>query len=218
MQSSRTWTIVVIAALAVMFLPRGVVAQDAVEIDFRGGVSVPAGDLSTFVDPSPGFTVGVNYPLTERLALRFDGGADIFSGGEIDNTLVSQEGPDMSLIRFTGGLNYSLKDATEASPFLADVNVGGGIGVLTSNRRSFSGEGGLTTTVDLSELFPAAGGGLLLGYRFADQAELFASGQAYLTMADEEDLSSLGQLTEDGAPETLWSFPISVGLRFSFPE
>ena len=212
--------ILVAAAIAVttMLLPESLAAQDEVTFDVRGGVSVPAGDLSTFVDPSPGFTVGIDYPLADRVFLRFDGGADLFAGGEIDNALVEGEAPDLSVVRFTGGLGYRLLRPDDDSRLSADAHLGAGVGILTSERRSFSLPAGGVAIVDLSELYFAGQGGLLLGYRLADQVDVFVSGQAFLTLADEQDTDDLGLLTTEGAPETLWAFPVSAGLQFRFPR
>lgn len=218
MKASRTFAIAVLACLAAVFVPRDAAAQDAVQLDFRGGVSIPAGDLSTFVDPSPGFTIGVNVPVTERVSLRFDGGADIYSGGEVDGSLIASDGPDMSIARFMGGAAFHLVEATDESPFLVDANLGAGIGVLTAGRREFSLADGGVAIVDMTSAYFAGEGGLLLGYQIADQVDVFVSGQAILTLADEEDTAELGQLTTEGAPESLWSLPISAGLRFTFPR
>lgn len=219
MQSSRTVVFVVLAAVTALLLPRGLSAQGEVQIDFRGGLAVPVGDLGNFVDPSPGFTIGVNVPLVEHVSLRFDGGADIYGGGDIDGSVVGEDvdGPDLTLTRFTAGAIAHLV-RPEDSPFLVDANLGGGVGILTSNRTEFSIPNGGVAIVDLGEAYFTGAGGVLLGYVISDQVDVFVSGQAFLTLADDEDTQSMGFLTTEGAPETLWSFPFSVGLKFNFPR
>lgn len=219
METCRKFACYVLVAMLGIFLPQSLTAQDRVSLDFRGGLSIPAGDLSTFVDASPGFTVGVDVPVHERVSIRVDGGADLYTGGEIENPVVAAgtEGADLSLVRFTGGAAVHLIRA-EDSRFLVDGNVGAGVGILTSERREFSLGGGDVAIVDLSETYLTGQGGLLLGYRLSEQVSVFASGQAFLTLADEEDTFSLGLLTTDGPPENLWSFPVSVGLKFDFGQ
>lgn len=219
MQSGRVFAFTLVAALAAVLLPRGLTAQQPVQLDFRGGISVPGGDLSNFVGVSPGFTIGVDYPVHERISLRVDGGADIFSGDDIEGSLVSadRDGPDLSVTRFTGGAVFHVL-ADDDNPLVVDANLGGGVGILTSSRTEYSLPGGGVAIVDLSEVYFTGEGGLLFGYRLGEQVSAFVSAQAYLTLADEEDTSQVGLITDEGAPETLWSFPLSAGLKFSFPR
>lgn len=215
----RMLGLVCLVALFAAVLPRGATAQDHVAVDFRGGVAVPTGNLADAEDIGPAFTIGLNIGLMPRIALRVSGGADILQGTDLST---GAQAPDITLTHFNGGVLFHLMPPASDSRFKADLNVGGGISIITSGREIFStvvnGTPG-TVIVDYSNLYPAINAGLLLAYQLAPQVDVFVSGQGNLTLADENNINS--QQLALIAPETqplknVFTFPIAAGLRFNF--
>lgn len=208
-----------LVALFAAVLPRGAAAQDHVAVDFRGGVAVPTGALADAEDLGPAFTIGLNIGLMPRVAIRVSGGADILKGTDLS---IGRKAPDLSFTHLDAGVLVHLMDPASESRFKADLNVGGGISVLTSGRETYStvvnGTPG-TVIVDYSKLYPGATAGLLLGYQLAPKVDVFVSAQGNLTLAKKDDPNSvnLGLIAPETQPlGTVFSFPISAGLRFNF--
>lgn len=224
MNHVRSFVLAVLAGAALMLVPRAAHAQQAITVDFSGGIAVPGGDLSDFAGAGPGFTAGVNFRVHDMISIRTEGGADIFSTEDFaDPTgLQSQlEGPDVTLTRLDVGLILHAVQPSMDSGLWVDADIGGGYHIITTDNFEFQSGPTRTTSIDVSEGYLGAKGGLTVGYHFSDAVSAFVGGDAYLVPGDEEDLSGFGDLqAEDGsaleAPETLWSFPVQAGFRLHF--
>lgn len=219
MTKLRTFGLACFAAFLMAAAPRAATAQQKVSVDFRGGLGIPTGDLGNVEDMGPAFTVGLDVGIHPRIALRAEGGAEIYSGTDLST---GETAPNMTLTHFNGGVLFHLMPPASDQRFSADVNVGGGITILTSERRAYSIEtpgGAGTAIVDYSNVYPAINAGLSLAYALSPQVDAFVSGQGSLTLAKENDLNS--QQLALIAPEAttlknVYSFPVAVGLRFNF--
>lgn len=226
MLSTRKFATTVLAGfLALTMATAPVDAQEAVTLDFAGGVGVPAGDLADFQDIGPAFDIGLNIRVHDRFSLRASGGAEIFGGAEIANAFdqrVATDGlADFSAVHFNGG---GVLHAVNEGPWRVDFNGGAGVTILTSERQELSGvpqeDGGFGTTfVDLSELYFNVTAGLDLGYMVSEQVEFFVGGDGHIFFMDEdgENEQSLNLIAPNlSAPSTGLSFPIAGGVRFHF--
>lgn len=227
MNHVRSFVLAVLAAAALMLVPQTAHAQQAITADFEGGVAVPSGDLSDFVGTGWGFTVGVNFPVHDMISIRTEGGADLYTTEtfpEITGTpdVSTIEGPDVTLTRLDVGLIFHVVQPTMGSGFWVDADLGGGYHIITTNNFEFQSGPAQTESIDISQGYLGAKGGLTFGYHFTDAVSAFVGGDAYLVPGDEADLQGFGELdgVENGgslqAPETIWSFPVQAGLRLHF--
>lgn len=211
------------AFLALTMAAAPVDAQEAVTLDFAGGVGIPGGDLADFQDIGPAFDIGLDVRVHPRFSLRASGGAEIFSGTEIENAFdasIAEQGfVDFSTVHFNGG---GVVHAVNEGPLRVDFNGGAGVTILTSERGEFSGAGDdatLVEIVDLSETYLNVTAGLDIGYMVSEQVELFVGGDGHLFFMDEdgENESALNNIAPDlSAPSTGWTVPVAAGVRFHF--
>lgn len=199
----RSTTIIgAIAGLALMLSPDAADAQ--VNFEGRGGLGVPAGDLSELTKLGGSIGAGVGYWVSPRVNLRLDGDVNISRGGDAAGL------PDLRLWHYGGGAEVNLVNpvATRWS-----VLAGFGLGATTLATDAFAGG-------DVTETYFALNGGLKIGYDVTERVNLFVGGKAYLTFADEADLAPLAALAPELAGqdvERLWSFPVQAGLRVTLP-
>jgi hypothetical protein len=177
----------------------------------RAGIAIPAGDLSDVADAGPSFGIGLQYQLTNRLALRLDGDADVLSG--VDASGSGPEGPDVTIYHYGAGLQYALL-APGVNRWAIDVNLGAG--ASTFDVDEFSVGGG---PVDFSETYFTANGGLQVGYAVTPSVNVFGRGQAYLMFTDEDDTAVFNAINSDVDPagfDSAWTIPLSVGVAIRF--
>lgn len=195
--------------------------EKPVTFDFRGGIGVPAGDLSDAADPGAAFNVGANFLLAERFSLRVEGGAQLHPGA-VDLEEELQEGINslsIDLIHFHGGLRYHALQAEQRGWF---VDLGAGAGFSNLNiPRVEAGVGNRAVILDVSEIYFSANGGATAGYRLSDAASLFVDGQAYFVFADEDDTRELADILgaagqQASALGTIVDVPLTAGVRFHF--
>lgn len=226
MLSTRKLASTVLGAfLALTMAAAPVDAQEAVTLDFAGGVGMPAGDLADFQDIGPAFDIGLNIQVHPRFSLRASGGAEIFEGAVIENAFdnaVTTDGLEsFSAVHFNGGGVFHV---VNQGPWRVDFNGGAGVTILSSKRQELSGvpqqDGGTGTAfIDLSELALNVTAGLDIGYMVSEQVEFFVGGDGHVFFLDEnsEGLSGLNVVAPDlAAPSTGWSVPVSGGVRFHF--
>lgn len=221
MNHVRSFVIAVLAAAALMLVPRAADAQQAITTDLEGGIAVPAGDVSDAVDPGPAFTLGFNFRVHDMISIRAEGGTDLYGVKDIADPTGAQEsipGPDMTMTRLDVGLVFHAVQPDMGGGFWVDADVGGGYHILTTDDYSIQvSDTGLETDLDLSDGYLGAKGGLTLGYDFTDAVSAFVGGDAYLVPADAEDLEPFSDLDEvDDGPESHLSFPVQAGLRLHF--
>lgn len=217
MKKVHSLALTVFAAAAVALAPQGVLAQQEITTDFSGGVAIPAGDVSDAVKLGPGFIIGLNFRVHDRVSIRAEGGADIWQGEDFSTaTEPTFEGPDLTLTRLDGGLVFHVVSADQSDGFWVTADVGAGVHILTSDRFERQIRANDVTIIDVSSAYFGAKGGLDFGYQFTDQVSAFVAGDAYLTMADEEDTAGYVDVPGVAPFETLWSLPITAGLKFHF--
>ncbi len=217
MKKVHSLALTVFVAAAVALAPQSVLAQQEITMDFGGGVAVPAGDLSDAVKLGPGFTVGVNFRVHDRVSIRAEGGADIWQGEDFSTvTEPSFQGPDLTVTRLDGGLVFHALTTDQTDGFWVTADVGAGVHILTSDRFERQIQPNDVTILDVSSAYFGAKGGLDFGYQFTDQVSAFVAGDAYLTMADEVDTAGYDEFPGVSPMETLWSFPVTAGLKFHF--
>lgn len=217
MKNVRSLAVAAFAAAAVALAPQSVMAQQEITTDFSGGIAIPAGDVSDAVKVGPGFTVGLNFRVHDRVSIRAEGGADLWQGEDFSTTTEpSFEGPDLTVTRLDAGLVFHALTPDQTDGFWVDADVGAGVHILTSDRFERQIRENRVTILDVSSAYFGAKGGLDFGYRFTDQISAFVGGDAYLTLADEEDTDGYSDIPGVSPLETIWSFPVTAGLKFHF--
>lgn len=224
MLSTRKLASTVLGAfLALTMAAAPIDAQEAVTLDFAGGVGIPAGDLADFQDLGPAFDIGLDVRVHPRFSLRASGGAEIMQGAEISDAFdvtVAEDGfVNFSTVHFNGG---GVVHAVNEGPWRVDFNAGAGVTILTSQRGEFSGagdDGSLVEIVDLSETYLNVTGGLDIGYMVSEQVEFFVGGDGHIFFMD-EDGEAEGALNNIApglsAPSTGVTVPVAGGVRFHF--
>lgn len=181
-------------------------------IDGRGGIAVPAGDLSDAVDVGPTFGLGIAYRVHPRVSIRVDGDVDVYSGADVQTAAGTVELPDLNLWHYNAGVGVEL---TEPGASRWDVTANVGAGATTFDGDAFTTNG---TTVDgLSETYFTANGGLKFGYDVSRNVNVYAGGQWYLAFTDEEDTAGLTPGGQQGSGlDTASSIPLTLGLKLKF--
>lgn len=198
----------------------GATQEKPVNIDFRGGIGLPVGDLGDAADPGPAFNVGVNFGVAERVSVRLEGGAELYPGA-VDLEEEFQEGINplsIDLIHLHGGLRYHA--VRQADGWFVDLGAGAGVTNLHIPRVD-AGVGNTTVILEVSELYLSANGGGTVGYQISEDVSVFLDGQAYLTFGEEEDTEDLVTIlnaagADVSAFSTSVSLPVTAGVRLHF--
>ena len=199
------------AALLVFGMVGTAGAQQGISVEARGGIAIPTSDLSDLADSGPSFGVGINFPLNNRLSLRVDGDVDLLSGNDASGT--GPEGPDINLYHYGAGLEYALVEQG-ASRWGIDINVGAGATTFDADDFDVMG-----TTVDFSETYFTANGGLTLNYRVSPSVNVFLGGQAFIMFADEDDTAVFAAINSDIDPagfDNVVTIPVTAGFQVFF--
>lgn len=219
MNHVRSFVIAVLAAAALMLVPRAADAQQAITTDLEGGIAVPAGDLSDAIDPGPAFTLGFNFQVHDRVSIRLEGGTDLYKVTDVADLTVDGEtepGPDVTLTRLGAGLVFHAVSAEQTGGVWVDVDAGGGYYILTTDSYEIDTPSDVET-LDVAQGYLGAKGGLTVGYQFHDAVSAFVGGDAYLVPGDADDLEAFTELAEvDDGAESHVSFPVQAGLRLHF--
>ncbi|HZD04131.1 MAG TPA: hypothetical protein VE173_04410, partial [Longimicrobiales bacterium] len=137
-------------------------AQTRLDVEIRGGVAVPAGDLAEVGATGGGIGVGAGWQIYDRLALRVDGDLEVFSeelvGG--DRGVIM---PRAYLWHYHAGLELDML-ADPASPWR--LRARGGAGGTTYDTERFSGGD------DFLDTYFSVSGGVLAGRRIREDLEL----------------------------------------------
>ncbi len=188
-------------------------AQRRLTAEGRGGIVIPAGDLSDLARAGATFGGGVAFHLTPEFAIRGDFDASFMEG----NTLASgREAPGVNLYHYTGGVEFALvQPRAGGRPVTLATNVGVGatdfeVEAFITSREPHRGESFI-----VSERYFTANAGLKLGYELGRNVGVLLGGQGFVTFADEKDTAVLRFLDENDARSlgTVWSFPITAGVK-----
>lgn len=190
--------------VAVLLLASGATpadGQQGISLEGRAGLAVPAGDLGDNHDAGLAAGLGLGFDLGSRVALTADAELGAFGRGSASAGGGGQ-GPaaDLKLWHLTAGLELQLLDPTMTYWTLA-LHGGGGITAFDPD----PGEG---------HTYGTGRAGLSLGYRFSPEASFVAGVRAYALFVDEADFQDAESF--DVRSGTLWTVPITVGLRLSF--
>lgn len=174
------------------------------------GVAIPAGGLADVTSTGVAVGGGLIYRFQPHFAVRADVNADMLDG---TSDSFGNQFPSMKLLHVTGGFQVDLpKPDWQDVPLTTSVDVGLGLTHMSTNESDVPAPVG-----GFSKTFFAATGALRLGWRFDPHVEAFAQGRTYLTMGKRGDLLVFtNHSPEVGFLRTLWSFPITAGLRLSF--
>jgi len=208
------------ALLAATFaLPGAARAQQAGKwtVDARGGIAVPASDLSDLENVGGNAAVGVAYWVHPRIALRVDGSVDLLSGKDSsDQGVLVAQVPDMTLWHYVGGLEFRLTPP-EATRWDVTVNLEAGATTMDTDDDPIftTGPGG---GPDFTQTYFSGNGGLRAGYWVTPRVNVFVSGQAHLIATDEQDTRVFSAFSSDVDPSGFssgWTFPVQAGVKVS---
>jgi hypothetical protein len=189
-------------------------------IEGNAGVAIPMGDLSDMAGSGVTFGGAASYFLNPRFALRVEGSVDLYGAGD---GISSGADPDLTAIHFTGGFEYHFSDPTSDLMFTLDLGAGG----VTFDTDMFTVVGlpvGGQTTGNFDQTYFALNSGLQLGYNFSRHAQtgtpmvtIFIGADLHLMFADEVDSTLLAALYNTSRLGTVYSLPITAGLRLNIP-
>lgn len=218
MQTLRRVGLLAAFAALVAWLPTQAAAQQVgFAVDGFGGVALPTSNVNDFQDLGPAFGLGVEYEVTDRVAVRGSGGVEMFSGADAADLSGGLAAPDMTLIHFGAGLAFRLSPPDETNWDVSVSIEGGGTSVSTDDFP----EGAVTPEgeTDFSNTYFSLSPGLRIGYLFGERFELFFRSQPWFALADSEDTAVFGQfdqsLPADGF-EDVWSLPVTAGVQIGF--
>lgn len=183
--------------------PAGVSGQEQpLAFEVRAGVGLPAFDLADRADPGPAVGLDLAYRVSPRVS--------VVAGGDLELLNGDQDGavrrPDLSVWHYGAGLEAQLLDPRRT---YWRLSAGLGAGATT-----FDGAGSGPSTTE-----PAVYGGLELGRDASEEVDVYVGLRTWLAFAGVSDLGD-GQGTdpvgEQGSGDTLWSFPLTAGVRLTF--
>lgn len=181
--------------------------------DARGGVAIPAGDLSEVADAGPTIGAGFAYFLNPRFALRLDGNVDLMKGKDEGGA----DAPDLRAWNYTGGVEIHVTEPSERGlSFLFDLGAGG----VTFDSDRFAGElgtGQQFTNARFRNTYFALKGGARLGVNVSEVANLFLSGGVRLLFASEDGSQLLAAFYGVEPFSTVFTIPVEGGLRINIP-
>lgn len=180
---NRLLALVAIVALT----PATLAAQERTALNVRGGFNVPTFDITDIAEAGPGFGLGVQVPLGDRLFARANadfGTHDVVDGG----------GLDVKVNHYIVGLGLPVVESTGDSRWRVSVNAGAGI---------------MTFKVDGAEQnsYLAVNVGGEVEYVVSETVSLLLSPQGDIAFVDEDDGFS---------GSTAWVWPFTVGAKFRF--
>lgn len=204
----------VVAAVLVMGLPTGAVAQDY-EFGVEGSVgsALPTGDLSRTSDPGFGGGLGLVWRSHERFWLRADVDYNMY-GGEPGYAGPGGNFPDITAISFTAGPEFNLL-SDDIETWRLSTSVGFGF-------THFKVDAGANPDAkpEISETYFQTRGGFNLGYAVTPTVDVFLDTQVQLILSDEDDFVNWPKNPAEGPGRlldaSLWSAPMSLGVRYNF--
>lgn len=204
-----TATLTLLAAAAT---PATAQDEDAqYSVDPRAGVAFPVGDLADSHEAGFSGGLGVAVKVHPNVAVRGD--FDVAVLDDASPQFGTVLAPTLTMTHFYGGLEFDFSPPDyQDVPLSFRWSIGGG-GVSMSASRDFpTGE-----DVDFSQTYPSVNTGAKVGYRFSRSVELFLGGQLFLTFADDQEIAELVKRVPQREPfKTVWSAPVTLGLKASF--
>lgn len=178
-----------LALIAIFALtPAALAAQERAALNVRGGFNVPTFDITDIAETGPGFGLGVQVPLGDRLFARANadfGTHDVVDGG----------GLEVKVNHYIVGLGLPVVESTADSPWRVSVNAGAGI-------MTFDVDG----AADQNSYLAINVGGEV-EYVLSETVSLLLSPQGDIAFTDEDD---------GFTGSTAWVWPFTAGAKFRF--
>ena len=209
-------------AAAVALLPAKTEAQSPYSPmfwSFEGGVGLasPMGDLADGAEAGPSFSGAASYFIRPQLALRAEGGADMFgTAGAVD--------PNLMVLHALAGVEYHLSDPMGSATLAIDAMAG--VSTFDSDAISimdYPSSGDFTVGL-VNGSYPSAALGIKAGFNLAQHAEsgvplvtVFAHAKVRMIMADAEDNAVYMALNDASGFDTAMVVPLTAGIRINLP-
>lgn len=172
-------------------------AQQGLALELRAGAGLPAFDLADAADPGAALGLDLSYLVADRVSVVVGGDVEFLSGdGNVDRGGGSSPRPGLTGWHYGAGLEAQLLDPRRT---YWRLSLRGGAGASTFDVADGGG----------SETAFSVHGGLELGHEVSTEAELFAGIRTWAAFAGDG-----GAVDPDGG--TLWSFPVTGGVRLIF--
>lgn len=216
MNTAQRWTIAGSGLLVSLFLtasPAPGQETETASVGLRAGPAIPAGALQDIAGFGASVGGTLAYHFHPNFSVRMDVDAEWLDDRR--DSFGNVIAPPTTLLHFGGGIGVNLPDPRwQHLPLSFGVNLGVGA-------TRFSSEGNLEgRPFEFEEVYFTAYGGSELGYELSETVTIYTSGRAYLAFADEGDTvvfaerSSTGRSPAAVEPfESVWSFPVTVGVR-----
>jgi hypothetical protein len=177
----------------------------------HAGIAVPAGGMADITSAGPSLGLGGLFRFLPNWGARLDFTMDMLDGNQdsLGNLF-----PSMKLLHLTGGIQADLpRPKWQDLPLTTTLNAGIGFTHMDANQNDVAGPVGA-----FSKTYFTATAGIQLGWQFSDRLNLYAEGQSYLTFGKRGSLDVFAAHSpEVGRFRNVWSFPLSVGARITFP-
>jgi hypothetical protein len=201
-------------AIALLIAAPAANAQEAGQISLEGhaGVGIPAGQMWDLTDPSGSFGGTLAWHFHPNWALRGDFDAILLNDGKDEFDVILS--PPMDLIYFGGGFEVNFgRPIWQDVPFTFSVNVGAGVMSMNVDETFDAGH----PAAAFDERYFTLNGGARLGYQVSNRLNIFAQGQSYLIIADENDTQVFMDPVAGIEPfDTAWVVPVTAGVRLTF--
>jgi hypothetical protein len=189
-------------------LPRGAGAQ-ALVVEPQIGISLPRGELSSFVEH--GVTTGarVEYSRWTKLGFVAEAGAEFLRGKPFMPGTSRPKGPDLSVLNYTVGAKAALVAPPGMARITGEIQAGG----RTYRSESFAMPEGSAKT--FNHTYPTVAGGLRLELPVREGWDIVASGKATYSPIDEDDTVELSEYTRGWVNtfDQAVTVPFSLGVR-----
>lgn len=185
-----------------------------VDLRARGGVAVPAMDLTEYANAGLHLGGEAAWWVNEYMAVRLDGNVDAMPGLDED---VAAPMPNMRFWNYGGGLDFDLMGRTSDSPLELQAKVGAGATTLDTEDLVDPPAG--ADEADITQTYPNVNAGIEVGYRLAENVSAAVGTTALMAFVDEEDMAPVQALNPAAEPlERATMFPITARVQIGIPN
>lgn len=220
MAKLKSWMFLLpfILVLPVLVADAAEAQEKPFSFEARGGIAVPIDDTNNLWEAGPSFQGSFVWWATESVGLRAQGGVDLLSGKSASELSGEFDVPDMTLLHYTGGLEFAAlpRDNDVSLSFL----VGAGATTVSTDDFPAGLDEPAPEESDFSETYVTLNGGTKVGYRFHESVTAFLAGQFNFVIADDDDLRPFPQFDpqnpEGNLFDELWTIPVTAGVEIHF--
>lgn len=188
--------------------PSTALAQEGIDLELRGGFTLPVGDVDDAMEVGPMGGAGIGVRLTPRWLVRADLDVDILPGQDVAG--FQEYLPDNRLWHYHGGIEYNLTDPS-VSPWR--VQLRGSAGVTVFDTDPFLRSDGRVEDITLDYFSTAFGG--QVGYQLTEAFAVGVGSQLFFTFGDEDETGLLTQMAPAiDAFDTMITLPTYVFVRW----